>query len=94
MWGARGPFLPAAAMLVAVVMPIVFCAKGTELKLVGGYQKVYLQQYIVKHIVIHISLIERGPSPSCGVAGARTTLVQWTPAYWVSPESSCHCKND
>ncbi len=47
MWGAKGPFLPAAAMVVAVVMPVVFCAKATEkrnktLKLVGGYQKVYL----------------------------------------------------
>jgi hypothetical protein len=29
-WGARGPFLPAAAMVVAVVMPVVFCAKATE----------------------------------------------------------------
>jgi hypothetical protein len=46
MWGARGPFPPAAAMVVAVVTPVVFCAKATEkiiktLKLVGGYQKVY-----------------------------------------------------
>jgi hypothetical protein len=30
MWGARGPFLPAAAMVMAVVMPVVFCAKATE----------------------------------------------------------------
>ena len=30
MWGARGPFLPAAAMVVVVVTPIVFCAKATE----------------------------------------------------------------
>jgi hypothetical protein len=30
MWGARGAFLPAAAMVVAVVMPVVFCAKATE----------------------------------------------------------------
>ncbi len=22
------------------------------------------------------------------------TMVQWTPAYWVSPETSCHCEND
>jgi hypothetical protein len=28
--GARGPFMPAAAMVVAVVMPVVFCAKATE----------------------------------------------------------------
>jgi hypothetical protein len=47
MWGARGPFLPAAAIVVAVVMPVAFCAKATEkqkktLKLVVCYQKVYL----------------------------------------------------
>jgi hypothetical protein len=30
MWGARGPFPSAAAMVVAVVMPVVFCAKATE----------------------------------------------------------------
>ena len=30
MWGARGPFPPAAARVVAVVMPVVFCAKATE----------------------------------------------------------------
>ncbi len=45
MWGTRGPFPPAAAMVVAVVTPVVFCAsKATEkrnktLKLVGGYKK-------------------------------------------------------
>jgi hypothetical protein len=47
MWGARGAFPLAAAMFVAVVAPVVFCAKATDkkthtLKLVGGYQKVYL----------------------------------------------------
>jgi hypothetical protein len=30
MWGARGPFPPAVAMVVAVVTPVVFCAKATE----------------------------------------------------------------
>jgi hypothetical protein len=30
MWGARGPFLPAAAMVVVVVKKVVFCAKATE----------------------------------------------------------------
>jgi hypothetical protein len=48
MWGARGPFPPAAAMVVAVVTPVVFCAKATEkqnkntTKLVVYCQKVYL----------------------------------------------------
>jgi hypothetical protein len=31
MWGARGQFPLAAAMVVAVVMPVVFCAKATEI---------------------------------------------------------------
>jgi hypothetical protein len=30
MWDAMGPFLPAAAMVVVVVMPVVFCAKANE----------------------------------------------------------------
>jgi hypothetical protein len=30
MWGARGPILPAATMVVVVVTPVVFCAKATE----------------------------------------------------------------
>jgi hypothetical protein len=30
MWGARGQFPLAAAMVVAVVTPVVFCAKDTE----------------------------------------------------------------
>jgi hypothetical protein len=30
MWGAWGPFPPAAAMVVAVVTPVVFCAMATE----------------------------------------------------------------
>ena len=33
------------------------------LKLVGGYQKVYLLLYVIKHIVIHISLIVAWPEP-------------------------------
>ncbi len=32
MWGARGPFPLVAAMVVAVVTPVVFCAKATEKK--------------------------------------------------------------
>jgi hypothetical protein len=30
MWGARGPFPPAGAMVVVFVMPVVFCAKANE----------------------------------------------------------------
>ncbi len=47
MWGARGPFLPVAAMVVAVVTPVVFVLQLLKkeiklLKLVGGYRIVYL----------------------------------------------------
>jgi hypothetical protein len=31
MWGARGPFPTAAAMVVGVVMPVVFCDKVTKI---------------------------------------------------------------
>ncbi len=46
MWGARGPFPLAAAMVVAVVTPVGFVLRLLKkeiktLKLVGGYQKVY-----------------------------------------------------
>jgi hypothetical protein len=30
MWGARGPFPLAVAMVVTVVTPVVFCTKATE----------------------------------------------------------------
>jgi hypothetical protein len=30
MWGAWGPFPLAAAMVVGVVTPVVFCTKATE----------------------------------------------------------------
>jgi hypothetical protein len=50
-------------MVVVVVTPIVFFVLRLlkkEIKtiiLFGGYQKVYLKQHVVKHFVIHISLI-------------------------------------
>jgi hypothetical protein len=31
MWGTRGPIPPAAAMIMADVTPILFCAKATEI---------------------------------------------------------------
>jgi hypothetical protein len=69
MWGAMGPFPPAPAMVVVVVMPVVFCAKATEkrnknTKISWLLPKSFLITiYIVKHIVIHISLIEAWPEP-------------------------------
>jgi hypothetical protein len=99
MWGARGPFLPAAAMVVAVVTPVVFCAKATERQNKNTKISCLLQKkfiYIIYCKTYCNSYIANcaWPSQSCGVAGARTTFVQWTPAYWVLPECSCHCEND
>jgi hypothetical protein len=71
MWGARGAFPTAAAMVVAVVTPVVLCAKATEksnknTKISCLLQKKlsYSNTYIVKHIVIHILLIVAGLSPT------------------------------
>ncbi len=80
-------------------MPVVFCTKATEkkkktLKLVGGYKKKSFITICYKTYCNSYIANRGGPSPSCGMAGAQTTMVQWTPAYWVLPESSCHCKND
>ncbi len=49
------------------------------------YCKTYKNSYIANCSVVQPELW-RGRS--------RTTFVQWTPTYWVSPESWCHCKND
>ena len=68
MWGTRGPFPPAAAMVMAVVMPVVFCAKATEkrnknTKISWWLPKSLFITIYVKHIVIHISLIVAWPEP-------------------------------
>ncbi len=68
MWGARGPFPLAATMVVAVVTvvtPVVFCAKATEkqnknTKISCLLPKSLFITFIVKHIVIRISLIVHG----------------------------------
>ncbi len=64
MWGARGPFLPAAAMVVVVVLPVVFCAKATEKRnkntkiswwlpkklFITIYCKIYCNSYIANNV--------------------------------------------
>jgi hypothetical protein len=65
MWGARGPFPPEAAMVEAVVTPVVFCAKATEkrnknTKISWWLPKSLLITICYKHIVIHISVIGHG----------------------------------
>jgi hypothetical protein len=91
MWGARGLFLLAAAMVVEVVTPVVFALRllknaMKKLKLVVCKQCLYLLLYLVKHNKIHITLIVAWPEP-------KTLWSNGTLAYWVSLESSCHGKN-
>jgi hypothetical protein len=77
MWSARGPFPTAAAMVVAVVMPVVFVLRLLKnaiktLKLVVCKQTflfftMYCETYYNSH------------NANCGVAGAQTSLVQQNP---------------
>jgi hypothetical protein len=78
MWGARGPFPPAAAMVVAVVTPVVFCAKAAEkrnknTKISWWLPKslfiaIYCKTYYNSRIAYVV-----WSSPSCGMAEAQTT---------------------
>jgi hypothetical protein len=62
MWGAGGPFPPAAAMVVAVVTPVVYGNKATENcnknnKISCLDSIFYVLLHIVKHIAVHVTLI-------------------------------------
>ncbi len=77
MWGARGSFPPAAAMVVSVVMPVVFCAKATENRNQNTkiswclpkslFKKIYCKTYCNSYIA------------NCSVARARVVA-------WLEPE--------
>jgi hypothetical protein len=84
MWGAGGPFLPAGAMVVAVVTPVVFCNKATENCNKNNYISSldsfsYVLLHIAKHIAVHVTLLVAWPEPECLAWPARTTLVQRDP---------------
>ncbi len=93
MWGARGPFPPAVAMVVVVVMPVVFVLwllKINSIKkliLVACKLILHYLLYIIKHIKIHVMLILLWPEP-------KPLWSNGTPAYWVLQESSFHGKNN
>jgi hypothetical protein len=61
MWGARGEFLLAAAMVVAVVMPVVFCPKATEKRNKNTKMSCLLPKSLVKPIavflMVHVQLM-------------------------------------
>jgi hypothetical protein len=68
------------------------CSMATEkynknTKISCFYAKLFCLLYIEKHITIHVTLIVSWPETKSLWSNA-------TPAYWVSPESSCHVKNN
>jgi hypothetical protein len=56
MWGARGPFPPAAAMVVVVMMPVVFCAKATEIPKNATNTKISYFYRIILFITIYCKM--------------------------------------
>jgi hypothetical protein len=74
MWGARGPFPPAAAMVVAVVTPVVLCNKATE-NFNKNTKTSYLQSMFVC-ITIYCKTYYHSRITSCSVDHAR---VVWWP---------------
>ncbi len=73
MWGARGLFLPAAAMVVAVVLPVVFCAKATE----KSNKNTKISWWLPKRLILTIYCKTYCNSyiANCNVAQAR--VVAW-----------------
>jgi hypothetical protein len=77
MWGARGPFLPAAAMVVVVVMPVVFCAKTTEKRNKNTKISWWLPKSLF--ITIYCKTYCNSYIANCNVACARVVV-------WPEPE--------
>jgi hypothetical protein len=73
MWGARGPFPPAVAMVVAVVTPVVFM-----LRLLKSAKLVVCKQTYL-FFTIYCKTYYNSRNTNCSVAGAQTFLVQWNP---------------
>jgi hypothetical protein len=77
MWGTRGPFLPAVAIVVAVVLPFVFVLRLLKsaiktLKLVACKQT-----FII--FIMYCKTYYNSPNTNCSVAGVQTSLVQLNP---------------
>ena len=75
MWGARGPFLPAAAaaIVVAVVTPVVFCAKATEKR----NKNTMLSWWLTKSLFITIYFKTYCNSYITNSSVARARVVAW-----------------
>jgi hypothetical protein len=77
MWGTKGPFLPATAMAVAVVTPVVFCAKATEK--CNKNTKFSCLLEIILFVVISCKTYCNSYIANCSVARAQAVA-------WLEPE--------
>jgi hypothetical protein len=77
MWDTREPFLPAAAMAVAVVMPVVFFAKAT--KKCNKNTKIICLLEIILYIFISCKIYCNSHIAKCSVARAQVVA-------WLEPE--------
>ncbi len=73
MWGTRGPFPPAAAMVVAVVTPVVFCAKATEKR----NKSTKISWWLPKSLFITIYCKTYCCSYTANCSAARARVVAW-----------------
>ncbi len=79
MWGTRGPFLLAASMVMAVVMPVVFCAKATEILKNAKHTKISCFYRMMLSTTIYCKTYWNSCIANCSVARAQV-------AGWSEPE--------
>jgi hypothetical protein len=77
MWGARGPLPSAAAMVVAVVTPVVFCAKATEKR----NKNTKISWWLPKRLFITICY-----KTYCNSCIANSSMAQARVVAWPEPE--------
>jgi hypothetical protein len=77
MWGARGPFPPTAAMVVAVVMPVAFVLR--LLKSAIKTLKLVVCKQLYQFFTMYCKTYYNSRNAKSSVAGAQTSLVQWNP---------------
>jgi hypothetical protein len=87
-------------MVVVVEAPVVFCAKATEK--CNKNTNINCLKAKILLITIHCKTYYNLPIANCSLD--RAQAVGWpepellwsngTPAYWILPESSCHCEKN
>ncbi len=91
MWGARGPFPLAAAMVVAVVTPVVFCAKATE----KSDKNTKISRWLPKSLFITIYYKAYCNSYIANSSMARAQVVAWPepkPLWSNGPQHIGYCQ--